>query len=105
MKKTLKLSLLKIIKSNGNLMNIVNQGYEFSQVLDFLQLLIKDGYLSKSGNNINITNKGRNEIENLNSDLGRRNIEKWIEPELSSKIPSISKNDVFLPNQNKLFFD
>lgn len=105
MKNQLKLSLLKTIKNNGNLMNISSQGYGFNQILDFLKLLVVEGYVSRSGNNVAITNKGRIEIENLNHKLNRKNIEKWIEPEFGSRIPSISKNDVFLPNQKELFFE
>lgn len=105
MKIILKLALLKTIKNNGNLMNISTQGYSFNQILAFIKLLVKDGYLSKSGNNIEITNKGKFEIEKLNLELNRTNIEKWIDPEFGSKIPVISKNDVFLPNQSELFFD
>lgn len=105
MKKSLKLSLLKIVYYNGNLMSIVEQGYEFSQVIAFLTELIKEGYISKSGNNIEITRKGRSEIDLLNSHFGRTKIDKWIEPDEKSKIVKLSEKDVFLPKQNELFFD
>jgi len=104
MKKLTKVLLLKIIKGKGDISLLAKEGYEYSQILEFIKDLIKDGYFVKHGKELLITNKGLEEINALNKELDRKNIEKWIEPEQRSKISQIDKNDIFLPNQNELFF-
>ena len=103
MQTVIKILLLKIIKGNGDISILFKEGYEYSQILDFIKELIKDGYLIKHGNKLVLTNNGILEIEKLNKELKRTKINKWIEPEHRSKISQIDKNDIFLPNQNELF--
>lgn len=105
MKKITKLLILKLIKNDGNISLVLKQGYEYNQILGFIKELIEEKYFVLHGKKLQITNKGLKEIETLNSEFQRKGIERWIEPESNSKISKLSKNDIFLPKQNELFFE
>ena len=105
MKTITKLFILKLIKNNGNISQLIEQGYEYSQILGFIKQLLEEKYFVYHSKKLQITNKGLDEIEKLNIELQRKGIERWIEPKISSKVSQIDKNDIFLPNQNKLFFE
>lgn len=100
----IKLFLLKIVKFNGNVSPLVKMGYEYAQIVQLLDELINEGLLMKSNNKIKPTESGLLEIEKLNKDLNRRDSSIWIEPDTASRVAKISKNDVFLPDQDELSF-
>lgn len=99
-----KLLLLKIVKYNGDVSPLIKLGYEYAQVMDFLNLLLKENLLSREGYQLNITKVGLNEIEVLNKKFKRKDASKWIEPDLSSRISKIDKTEIFLPDPNELSF-
>ncbi len=104
MDQEIKLLLYKILNGNGDIAELTEYGYEYSQIFSIIKQLIADSILEKNGNDINLTQKGRTEIEELNKKLGRKGTNKWIEPENKSKISKIEKDFVFLPNQSELHF-
>jgi len=104
MQSEVKLLLLKLVRYNGNLSPLIKLGYEYSQIIHFINLLIKDNLLLKTGNKIIVTGLGISEIEILNKKLERTESAIWIEPDIGSKVSQIDVNDVFLPDQDELSF-
>jgi predicted methyltransferase len=104
MQQEIKLLLFKILKNNGNIAELTEYGYQYSQIFSLIKELITDGFVKKETNQILLTSKGLEEIEKLNQNLGRKGTNQWIEPENKSKISKIEKDFVFLPNQNELHF-
>jgi predicted transcriptional regulator len=99
-----KLLLYKILKGNGNITELTEYGYQYSQILSILKELLSEGFLFKQGSEILLTEKGMKEIDDLNKILGRKGTNQWIEPENKSKILKFQINDVYLPSQNDLYF-
>jgi hypothetical protein len=99
-----KLLLLKIVKYNGDVTPLVKLGYEYAQVMDFLNELLNEKLLIKEGYQLNITSAGLSTIEDLNKEFKRKDASNWIEPDLASRISKIDKNEIFLPDPNELSF-
>lgn len=104
MQQEVKSILLKLVKCNGNIEPLIQMGYEYVQVINFLNILLEEKLLTRDNNQILITEAGLNEIAFLNKKLNRKNASLWIEPAVESRVDKIDKNDVFLPNQNELSF-
>jgi hypothetical protein len=104
MQEEVKLLLLKLVKSNGNLQPIIDLGYEYSQIINFLNFLTEEKSLIKEKNKVTITEFGLNEIQRLNKKFNRYNSAQWIEPKTESRISPIEKDFIYLPNRNELSF-
>jgi len=104
MQDDIKLLLLKLVKSNANIQPVIELGYDYAQVISFLNLLVEQNLLQKQNNQVFVTIEGLTEIEKLNIKFNRFNSSKWIEPESESRISKIDKEFVFLPNKNELSF-
>jgi len=104
MQSQLRLLLLKLVKFNGNISPLIKMGYQYTQVIDFFNILAEEGKLEKHENKLKITESGIQEINDLSKKLNRSNSGVWIEPAIESKIPQFDKNDIFLPDQNELSF-
>jgi len=104
MQEEVKLILLKLVKSNGNLQPLIEMGYEYAQVINFINFLTEEELLKKEKNKISITDKGLKEIQRLNKKYNRLNSAQWIEPKIESRITPIDKDFVYLPNRNELSF-
>lgn len=104
MENSVKILLLKIIKFNGDITPLLKLGYEYSQIAKSIQLEIADGNAERKNGMLTITYKGNKLIEELAKKLNRKDSNQWIEPEIESRVPKISVDYVFLPNQNELTF-
>ncbi|WP_207427085.1 hypothetical protein [Pedobacter sp. SYSU D00535] len=104
MRDDVKLLLLKLVKHNGNIQPIIKMGFEYSQIVGFINELLAEGALAKINNKYELTEAGEQEINTLNKELKRLNSAQWIEPATEFRITKIDKNDVFLPDQDELSF-
>lgn len=82
---------------------IREMGFEYAQLVSFIQKEIDEGNAKYNNGKMIITPKGSDLIKELEG--GLKGFKAWIEPEIQSKIPKLDKNDVFLPNQNDLWFN
>jgi hypothetical protein len=102
MEDNIKVLLLKIIKFNGDVDPLLKIGYEYSQITKFIKDEIDAANAEYRNGTLTITEKGNFLIEQIVKK--RKDSSKWIEPEVESKIDAISKDFIFLPNQNDLDF-
>ena len=63
MPEEIKLLLLKILKGNGNLEPITDLGYEYSQIINFIDLLIAEQLITASENKLEVSDLGIKKIE------------------------------------------
>lgn len=104
MDNNIKILLLKIIKFNGDISPLIKLGYQYSQIIDSIKNEISEGNAERKNGMLLITEKGNSLIEDISKKMNRKDSNKWIEPEIESKIPKIPINFIFLPNQNELTF-
>lgn len=102
----IRLFLLKIIATNGNIEPLNELGYEYSQIVDFIKFEMSENNAEHIKGKLSLTDKGMALLKALEKSGKRRSgPNSWIEPEIQSKISKLEKNDIFLPNQNDLWFN
>lgn len=73
--------LLKIMKHNGNVWELVHDGYEFGQVAYFLDKLKENNYISSDENGkITITPIGEAFLSGFEANNSIKKYSKWILP-------------------------
>lgn len=97
--------LLVGFKNNISVESLTREGLSYSEIADLIATAIEDGLLSNEGGEIHLSTKGVTCMIELEKQFVRLNKNQWIETENESKIPRIKINDVYLPNQNDLWFD
>lgn len=101
-----RLFLLRIIESGGNIQPLVEMGYEYSQIVTFIKNEIAENNASFINGELVLTKEGKEITSSLQNTKVRKNgSNTWIEPEIQSKISQIDIDDVYLPNQNDLWFN
>lgn len=101
---SIKILLLKIIKFNGDISPLLKLGYEYSQIVKAINDETLQGNVERKNGLLSISSKGNDLIEEISKKHKRIDSNKWIEPEIESKIEKIPIDSVFLPNQNELTF-
>lgn len=96
--------LLRSIDKNSNIKQLTREGLDFPKIADLLSNAIKEGYLLHKEDEVLLSEKGIAELKNLERHYKKINKNEWIELEKSSKISKIEKNDIYLPNQDDLWF-
>lgn len=92
--------LLKIFNHNGNIMELVYDGYEFGQITRFLDDLQDYGYISTNDDRrIIVTDKGSAFISEFESEYSIKNQSKWILPRSEMWRKPIGKNDIYIPKK------
>lgn len=96
--------LLQIIKNAGSIDSLLDIGYEYSQIANFIVNIKELGLIAEKDGILCLSDKGREKLEELNQKLKRENFEKWVSPEERSRIEKLKENDIYLPNIKKLNF-
>lgn len=97
MNESIKYQLLKIIHYNGNILEIIHQGYEFGQVTYFIELLKQEHYIEYNDDNkLIIGPLGLEYIKDyqLNNDL--QQYSKWILPQSEMWYKPMDKFDIYI---------
>jgi antibiotic biosynthesis monooxygenase (ABM) superfamily enzyme len=96
--------LLKIINKNGNIEPFKEMGYEYYQIVQFINLEVQNQNAEHVNGKLVLTEQGKSFLKEIERKKKRSGSSQWIEPEYHSKIPKLNINDVYLPNQNDLWF-
>jgi hypothetical protein len=97
--------ILLIIKGNGDITQFLRDGYTYGQIANFINELKERELVDfNEEKRFSISSKGSKELERLNNKYGRKNSDKWIVTEDSSRIEKLGKNQIYLPNRNELNF-
>lgn len=97
--------LLSVINSSGNIKRLVNKGYTYKQLADYIEELEDIGLLDYLEDKLVLTEKGNLEFMRLDEQLKITDKNKWIEPEKKSKLKyQLSKDFIYLPHQDELHF-
>lgn len=88
---------LQIIKNNGSIENLVQRGYEYSQIALLLSDILEEGYAEYEDDFIVITESGKRRLLELSNKYNRFNSSVWISPQEQYMIKNIEKFDIYLP--------
>ncbi|MEK4701363.1 hypothetical protein MKX47_17650 [Solibacillus sp. FSL R7-0668] len=95
--------LMQLIKKNGNIDNLVNQGYEYSDVAMMMVKIIEMGYVEFISDDVLLTKNGHEALMNYNKKHKRKNAELFISPQKEYILESkLNVYDVYLPDN---YFD
>ena len=90
--------LLKIIKHNGNIWELINAGYEFGQATYFIDAIVERGYIfSDSSDRITVTDIGNAFISGFEANNSIRQYSKWILPCSEMWHRPISESYIYVP--------
>lgn len=100
MDKQLTYQLLKLIKHNGNVWELIYEGYEFGQITYFLDTLNEKRYIStnETGKTF-ITLTGENFLSQFESDNGIKQYSKWILPRNEMWHKPINPTFIYIPKE------
>lgn len=92
--------LLKILKHNGNVWDIINSGYEFGQVAYFIDDLKAKNYIStdESGKT-SLTSIGDTFISGFEANNNVRQYSKWILPRNEMWHKPVSATFIYIPQK------
>ena len=96
--------LLEVIKSNGDIRRLKREGVDYIQIAELTKISIENGWVTYDNDKIHLSEKGEEHLEKLELKNKIRNKEEWIDKEKESRIPKLSKDFIFLPNQNEINF-
>lgn len=92
--------VLRSIKYNSSLDVLLNNGLDYFQIVKYIEVLIKLGYVVNE-KNLLITDLGDAKIVDLYNTFGSK--KEFITPKLKAKIEKISKYSIYIPkNKTKL---
>jgi hypothetical protein len=95
---------LQIIKKNGDIGALLNEGLSLTNISDLITITLKTGLISYEEKDVIITKNGEIELDRLNEKYRKQDKEEWISKERKSMIEKFDLDFVFLPDPNELFF-
>lgn len=92
--------LLNIVKHNGNIWDIIDEGYEFGQITYLMDTLNDRGYLliDTSGKVI-VTETGEAYISGYEANLGIKKYSRWILPCSSMWHTPMKETEIYVPKK------
>lgn len=98
MKEQLIYQLLKILKHNGNVWDLIREGYEFGQITFFVDDLLCKKYISTDmSGKTTITPIGEAFISGFESNNGIQNYSKWILPRSEMWSKPMGQASIYIP--------
>jgi predicted methyltransferase len=87
MSKKNKILLLHIIKSNGNVKQLIREGFSYKSISDLLETLVNEELIIYDKQKIKLTDLGNEYLTNGEQIIKKQDKNLWIEAEKKSKIP------------------
>ena len=99
MKKTYLRLLLQIVKHNGSLESLVEQGLIYTQIVQLIEEAVENGYLCEEKSKLIVTDKGDKVIQRIRKQLREDGLTQWISPKYEEKIDKLKKDDIYIPKK------
>ena len=92
--------LLKIIKHNGNIWDIIGEGYEFGQITYILDTLKNRGHLlTDEIGKTSVTELGEAYLAGYEANQGIRNYSKWVLPRSEMWHAPMKLSEIYIPKE------
>jgi predicted transcriptional regulator len=104
MSKKNKILLLHLIKSGGNVKQLLREGLTYKNISELIETLVNEELITYDDEKIRLTEVGNKFLESERIIIIKQNKNLWIDKEKESRIPKLGKDFVFLPNQNEIHF-
>lgn len=88
-----RLLFLQLIKNNGNIENLINQGIDYIEIAQWIKKVLIDGYAIYDSERLVLTESGEIKIKELNSKLNREKMNIFISNQTEYALEE--KKDVF----------
>ncbi|KEZ93519.1 hypothetical protein IL45_04720 [Nonlabens ulvanivorans] len=98
------IKILLLVKNNGNISELLKDGYTYGQIARMTNECMDEGFLEKDVNQIKVSTKGLGYLDEKFAKKNKFGSESWIVPEEKSKIMQLGKNEIYLPNRKELDF-
>jgi hypothetical protein len=94
MRDTYKLTLLHSIKNKLGVDSLIDAGFTYLQISEFITDLTNNGLIDKE---LNLTDEGNEALKVLNKKFNNGFIAQWLQPQNEYRIDKIDLYDVYLP--------
>lgn len=95
------LSLLQIIKVDGDINFLINEEYTFLKFTRTMRQLKKEGYIQIKGDKTLLTDTGETLYNQLCRDLGKRGLYRYIMPDLRNQFLPMALDDIYVPKKKR----
>lgn len=99
-----RLKLLILLKKNGNITELIKDGFTYGQIANMINKLVIEEYIKDIDEKLSLTDFGEKWMENFKISNKLKGFDSWILPEEKSKIKKFNEKDVYLPHRNELHF-
>ncbi len=96
--------LLDIIKKNGSVNRLTNNGLTYDDIAKLISILANENLIEYINEKIILSQSGLSELAKLEIIFKEKNKEEWIKLDLKNKIAKLEKSFIFVPKQNELTF-
>ena len=92
--------LLNIVKHNGNIWDIISEGYEFGQITYLLDTLKERRYLAiDSLGKVVVTESGNAYLSGYEANQGMKKYSKWVLPCSDMWHTPMKENEIYVPKE------
>ncbi len=96
--------LLHIIKHHRNVDQLKREGLSYREITILVSESVDSDFLKYEHDELELTELGEKLYQENKGLIKKQSKKEWIQKDERSKIPKISKDFIFLPNQNELNF-
>lgn len=92
--------LLNIVKHNGNIWDIISEGYEFGQIAYLMDILKERGYLSVDfSGKVIVTETGNAYLSVYEANQGIQKYSKWVLPYSEMWHTPMKETEIYIPQE------
>ena len=96
------LKLMQIIRTNGNIYFLLNNGFDIKSLMHTLDSLKETQLVQMTQEQIILTGKGEMYFHKLSAKLGKRGLYKYFCNDAGFRIPQLSIEEVYIPRKRKM---
>ena len=96
--------LLHIIKNHRNVDQLIREGLTYRDITALISDNVEANFINYNEDILELTATGEHIYQENKGLLSKKNKNEWIQKDERSRIAKISKESIFLPNQNDLIF-
>ena len=93
--------LLQLVQGGGSGEFLVQQGYEYVQIVGGMDYLVEKGLIRLEEEALVLTARGRKELEHLNRVLRRCDSAAWISPDEKAQCEQLVKDAIYVPKRKE----
>lgn len=93
--------LLQIVRVNGNIYFLLNNGFDFNKLMQTLEHLKSLHKIEIDGDNLRLTREGEIYFRKISACLKKRGLYKYLCSDNAQRIIQLSPEEIYIPKKRK----